>query len=98
VNRLLASLLAVTFLLVLAPVDASGNGGLAMMTALAAAFTIAAVVTCLDRRVSMIPHGVRESGVVAEERRLHGVFRRLSSPGAPGRPRPRAPGAGSRPA
>ena len=94
-NRLLASLLAVTSLLV---VLAAGDGGLAMMAALAAAFTIAAVVTCLDRRVSMIPHGVRESGVVAEERRLHGVFRRLSSPGAPGRPRPRAPGAGSRPA
>ena len=40
-TRLLASLLAVTFLLLLAPGDASGPGGLAMLTAIAAAFSIA---------------------------------------------------------
>ena len=97
-TRLLASLLAVTFLLLLAPGDASGPGGLAMLTAIAAAFSIAAVIVCLDRRVTALPHGPHGSGAVAEERRLHGAFRRLSSPDAPGRPRPRAPGAGSAPA
>ena len=96
-SRLLAWLLAVTLLLLFAPGDASA-GGLAMLAAMATAFTIAAVILCLDRRVAALPRGSHESGAIAEERRLHGAFRRLSSPGAPGRPRPRAPGAGSRPA
>ena len=97
-SRLLVSLLAVTFLLLLSPGAASAPGGLAMLTAIAAAFTIATVIVCLDRRVTSLPHGPHASGAVAEERRLHGAFRRLSSPDAPGRPRPRAPGAGSAPA
>lgn len=33
-----------------------------------------------------------------DERRLHGAFRCQSSPDAPGRPRPRAPGRSARPA
>jgi hypothetical protein len=98
VNRLLASLLAVTFLLLLTPGDASTPGGLAMLTAIAAACTIAAVLVCMDRRVTALPHGAHASGAIAEERRLHSALRRVSSPDAPGRPRPRAPGAGSAPA
>ena len=97
-GRLLASLLAVTFLLLLSPADSSSPSGMAILAAIATVCTIAAVVRCLDRRVASLPRGSHESGAIAEERRLHGAFRRLSSPDTPGRPRPRAPGAGSAPA
>ncbi|WP_188544092.1 DUF6412 domain-containing protein [Rhodococcoides trifolii] len=38
------------------------------------------------------------TGPASDERCLHGSFRRQSSPDAPGRPQPRAPGTGLRPA
>lgn len=37
------------------------------------------------------------NGPAHDERRLHGAFRCQSSPDAPGRPRPRAPGRSARP-
>jgi hypothetical protein len=94
-SRLLV-LLSVTSLLLITPDAAAGSASVAMLALVAAAFTIAAVV-CLNPRSATGVRGVAGTGPVADERRLHGAFRRLTSPDSPGRPRPRAPGAGLRP-
>jgi hypothetical protein len=96
--RFLATLALVTALLILLPNNAGSPGNLALVTAVAAALTIAVLVACLDHRQHASSRTVVAAGLVSDERRLHGPFRRLSSPDTPGRPRPRAPGAGFRPA
>ena len=98
VIRFLATLALVTALLILLPNNAGSPGNLALVTAVAAALTIAVLVACLDHRQHASSGSLVAAGLVSDERRLHGSFRRLSSPDTPGRPRPRAPGAGSRPA
>jgi hypothetical protein len=98
VIRFLATLAWVTALLILLPNAAGAPGNLALVTAVAAALTIAVLVACLDHRQHASSGSLVAAGLVSDERRLHGSFRRLSSPDTPGRPRPRAPGAGSRPA
>lgn len=87
----------VLLLLVLPSADA-GSGQLALTAAIAALAIMATVLVCAARE----PAGRRQAaaGVApldASERRLHGAFRRLSSPDTPGRPRSRAPGSGPRP-
>jgi hypothetical protein len=98
VIRFLATLAWVTALFILLPNNAGSPGNLALVTAVAAALTIAVLVACLDHRQHASSRTVVAAGLVSDERRLHGSFRRLSSPDTPGRPRPRAPGAGFRPA
>jgi len=98
VIRFLATLAWVTALLILLPNAAGAPGNLALVTALAAALTIAVLVACLDRRQNQLSRNTFAAGLISDERRLHGSFRRLTSPDTPGRPRPRAPGAGFRPA
>ena len=96
--RFLATLAWVTALLILLPNAAGAPGNLALVTAVAAALTIAALVAYLDRRQNMSSRTTFAAGLISDERRLHGSSRRLSSPDTPGRPRPRVPGAGFRPA
>jgi len=99
VTRLLLAALSFTALLAVAPsADPTGQGNLALVTALAAVFTIAAVLAATARGSILLAQNAFAAGPVAAERRLHGAFRRVSSPDTPGRPQPRAPGAGSRPA
>ena len=96
--RFLVGLAWVTALLILLPNAAGVPGNLALVTAVAAALTVAVLVSCRDQRQNASSHTVVAAGLVSDERRLHGSFRRASSPDTPGRPRPRAPGAGFRPA
>ncbi len=96
--RSLAMLAWVTALLILLPHAPGAPGNLALVTAVAAALTVAVLVACLDYRQHASSRTVVAAGLVSDERRLRGSFRRLSSPDTPGRPRPRAPGAGARPA
>ena len=96
--RSLAMLAWVTALLILLPQAPGAPGNLALVTAVAAALTVAVLVACLDHRQHASSRTVVAAGLVSDERRLLGSFRRLSSPDTPGRPRPRAPGAGDRPA
>ena len=95
--RFLATLAWATVLLLVLPNAAGVPGNLALVTAVAAALTIAVLVACLDRRQNLFSRNSFGAGLISDERRLHGSFRRLSSPDTPGRPRPRAPGAGFRP-
>lgn len=97
--RLLLAALSFTALLAVAPTaDPTGSGEVALMAALAAVCTIAAVLAFAARGSILLAQHSFANGPVAAERRLHGAFRRVSSPDTPGRPRPRAPGAGYRPA
>ena len=98
-TRLLLLALSFTALLAIAPsADPAGQGNLALVAALAAVCTIAAVLSLTARGSILLAQNSFANGPVAAERRLHGAFRRVSSPDTPGRRRPRAPGAGSRPA
>jgi hypothetical protein len=94
VVRFLTTFAWITALLILLPNTAGAPGNLALVTAVAAALTVAVLVACLDHRQHASSRTVVAAGLVSDERRLHGSFRRLSSPDTPGRPRPRAPGAG----
>ena len=98
-TRLFLLALSFTALLAVAPsADPTGQGNLALVTAFAAALTIAAVLAVSARNSIRLVENTFAGGPVAAERRLHGAFRRASSPDTPGRPQPRAPGVGSRPA
>ena len=91
--------LQLTALLAVAPsADPAGSGNIALVAMLAAVCTIAAVLAFTARGSILLAHNSLANGPVAAERRLHGAFRRVSSPDTPGRPRPRAPGAVPRPA
>ena len=97
--RLLLTALSFTAMLAAASSgDPTGQNNLALVAAFAAVVSIAAVLSCTARGSLLLAQSSFANGPVAAERRLHGVLRRVSSPDAPGRPLPRAPGTGSRPA
>lgn len=97
--RLLLTVLSCTAMLaVAASGDPAGQHNLALVAAFAAVVSIAAVLASTARGSLMLAQNSFANGPVAAERRLHGVLRRVSSPDAPGRPLPRAPGTGSGPA
>jgi hypothetical protein len=91
VTRFLLALLWITVLAALIPaLDPAGQGGLALVATLAAVSAIATILAVSSRGSILLSRNTFATGPVAAERRLHGAFRRVSSPNTPGRPRPRS--------
>ncbi len=83
-STLLHLLLPLGFLL---STDSGGVVGLAVALLL---IVSVAAVAAVRHQSGAAPALVGD--LVTASRRLHGSFRRLSQPGSPGRPQPRAPG------
>ena len=84
------AVLALAFALLGAPVGTVELAAFALL--------VLAVVVMVALRIDDVVARIGHTGPWNGERALHGAFRRQSAPDVAGRPRPRAPGAGPRPA
>lgn len=95
-RALYALVLSLVFALAVAPQAHADAGSVGVALAVLVLASLALVAASRDALTTLAPAVTgRPAG---DERCLHGSFRHQSSPDAPGRPRPRAPGAGHRPA
>lgn len=90
-RSLLLLLLPVIALLAVPPLGSSGSA--AVLGTAIAVFVVAALATSSKYELLQLC-AVSATGPSDDERCLRGAFRRQSSPDAPGRPQPRAPGIG----
>ncbi|HEX6446913.1 MAG TPA: DUF6412 domain-containing protein [Streptosporangiales bacterium] len=96
-QRLTTAVLSlVVALLAVSSLDAHANVAL-VGAAVAAALLLGLALRDGAGRLRVL-RVVATPGPAHDERRLHGAYRCQSSPDAPGRPRPRAPGRSARPA
>lgn len=95
-DRILTTVLTLVF--AVSALLATDTPGVGMLGVTVAALLLAALVCWRTGDQVALSRVCTTSGPVGEERCLHGAFRSQSSPDAPGRPRPRAPGNGPRPA
>ncbi|WP_092806463.1 DUF6412 domain-containing protein [Rhodococcus globerulus] len=86
-------MLLLPFIAMLATPPLGSSGSAAVVGTAIAVFVVAALAT--SPRSELLQLFARSSsGPARDERCLRGSFRRQSSPDAPGRPQPRAPGIG----
>lgn len=95
-RALYALVLSLAFALAVAPQAHADAGAVSVALALLLLSSLVLVAAARDAVAVCTP--AVAGGPARDERCLHGSFRHQSSPDAPGRPRPRAPGAGHRPA
>lgn len=95
-QRLTTSVLS-SVVAVLAVSSLPTYGDLALVGATVATVLLVALALHDTRGRLDVPGVATVAGPARDERRLHGAFRCQSSPDAPGRPRPRAPGRSARP-
>lgn len=86
-------LLLLPFIALLAVPPLGSSGSAAVLGTAIAVFVVAALATSSKYELLQL-RAVAATGPSDDERCLRGAFRRQSSPDAPGRPQPRAPGIG----
>ncbi|MDI9914977.1 hypothetical protein B2J88_00255 [Rhodococcus sp. SRB_17] len=86
-------LLLLPFIALLAAPPLSSSGSAAVLGTAIAVFVVAAL-SASPMYEALQLRAVSSQGPSGDERCLRGAFRRQSSPDAPGRPQPRAPGIG----
>ncbi|MDI9898986.1 DUF6412 domain-containing protein [Rhodococcus sp. IEGM 1409] len=86
-------LLLLPFIALLAVPPLGSSGSAAVLGTAIAVFVVAALATSAKYELLQLC-AVSATGPSDDERCLRGAFRRQSSPDAPGRPQPRAPGIG----
>lgn len=96
-SRWTLALVLATFFVVVAPIALDNQAGLVAVGASVALLLVSAITLHRTRDVLVLVV-VGHTGPASDERCLRGSFRRQSNPDTDGRPRPRAPGNGLRPA